>query len=232
MMKPLAAVLVLVGLVGAVYWYSTEDASNANPVGQVSQMKYLDSNQSPPAEKTTPTNTMFPKTDEHILDNTQMISISSSGKYILTISKDWRTEIRTNSPGSVELTNVYVFNKENKLVMIVQYPIAEIGYEASTAVDRGTVSTGIGAGGALERIVRLFPDSPTQGIAHYSWSGGDDFWNNSFEIFVPFRSGIYARTAQEHQSGTGVNLFLHSRADFDEWKPMIEDILGGVHRKY
>ncbi len=86
-------------------------------------------------------------------------------------------------------------------------------------------------GASLKKITRVFTEGPAGGFGHYSWDGGNDFWGESFEIFVPFRTGLYARTTEEFQMQAGVPVAYANKTAYDASLSLIEGILGGLHDK-
>jgi len=167
---------------------------------------------------------------------TQTIQISQSQAYGLSVPAAWRAEAsvttNTSTSGAV-YSAIYVYDEKDRLVMMIQQPIREVGYESMVAVSTSTLETAIGALNQKTRavestIVGEVSVAMAEGFAQYSWDGGGDFWNNSFEIFVHFRKSSFAKTAEEQQAGTGDTVRWKSLGEFNAEREMIETILKSI----
>ncbi len=161
----------------------------------------------------------------------QDIPLSSSGAYVLPVKKSWSTEEYASTFGAVEYKEINVFNDNKELVFIIQSPISDDSYQGTRMSARGFAGTKIDGGSSLTKVVRTYSDPNVGGFAHYTWNGAGDFPNKSFEIIVPFRPGLYARTNDERAEGVGIPTAYRSRAAYETAQESIEVILSGIRNK-
>jgi hypothetical protein len=160
---------------------------------------------------------------------TQSVFVAASRKFILPIPGNWRTEeVPYTVGGNISGKDILVYDENNKLAMKVTQPVREIGYESSVSTAQPALGTGIGA---LTTFLRGNSATPARGMMHYTWGGGNDFWNDSFEIFVYFGDGKYYKTAADQQANNGVSYKYSSLDEIKSgsvYRSQIEDMIGGL----
>ncbi len=161
----------------------------------------------------------------------QDVVITSSGSFVLPIRQSWSTEKNTYVSGAIEYTEIDVFNDANELVFIVQSPVAVDAFPGTRVSERGYTVTKIGGGSSLERFVRTYQDEQVGGFVHYLWNGAGDFPGKSFEIFVPFRPGLYARSPEDITMQVGVPVAYKTKAAAEAARESIETMLSGIREK-
>jgi len=143
------------------------------------------------------------------------VAFPVSEQLIIDLPSNWDVEKAITKSGSIEITYYYFFDEKGKLAFNLNYPIREIGYESTTAMNQRTLSTD--AGVKLSVVDRIMSDDPNSGFVHYRWTGKDpNFWKDSFEIMVPFRKELFARTALESQAGQGPETKYKSYQEYKE----------------
>jgi hypothetical protein len=135
---------------------------------------------------------------------TSGVVFPKSQEYALNLPSGWSVE-------QIEDKGYYFFDEVDKLAFRLTYPILETSYPETTRVNQRTMETAIGN---LDVLDWKFNGNLSAGWVRYSWSGLD-FFRDSFEIFVPIRDELYARTAAEQQAGGGVETKYKS---FEEYK--------------
>lgn len=156
------------------------------------------------------------------------VTFPESQELILDLPEGWGVEKATTMGGSIEITNYYFLNEEGEMTFKLNYPLREIGYEPTDAENRRTLPTE--AGFELDVVDRIMRDDQTTGFGHYMYSGGD-YWQDSFEIFVPFREELYDRTADEHQSGGGLETKYKTYQEYldgEGYAGEVEGVLVGI----
>lgn len=146
---------------------------------------------------------------------TQSVSLGKSEKYSMMLPAHWHIEKKTEVFGGGIETHVTQVYDGSNLVLKIQSPLREIGYESMYSMQRSTLQSGIGT---LETVLRLDPATivgeqsvdMASGFKQYWWSGGNDFWNDSFEIFVYFNPNMPLRwkSLGEFRADTSVEAIL------------------------
>lgn len=166
---------------------------------------------------------------------TQTVKISRSGKYTMRLPTKWIVTKRLEGQGGeIPYDVLHVFNEEGAVVMKIRFPVREIGYESMQALPETTLQTGIGM---LQSRIRIEPSTVigeqsidmASGHAHYWWPG-NDYWNESFEVFVLFGSQPLYPNATDRVLGEGVPLQAKNLGEFKKEKAFVENILGTIRQ--
>lgn len=155
------------------------------------------------------------------LNSQNNLQASEVERIIFPNSKNLQLEL----PIGWEFNNDYILDDQGQLVFTLSYPIREIGYEFADSVNSRTLATA--AGFELEVVDRVLREDTSFGFAHYTHFG-DDFFEDSFEITVPFRQGLYARTAQENEAEEGLPVRFGSYEEFLSLEGEVNNILSSI----
>ena len=176
---------------------------------QISKEGYLTEENMPPPIEFDPASldTGF---DEIIKLDVGAVLFPVSNELELDVSGGWDVEKNIEMNGSTKITKYFFYDSEEKMVFELSYPIREIGYEFSIPKNKRILSTE--AGIELDVVDRVVNDDLSNGFVHYVW-WGEDYEQDSFEIFVPFSDDLYPRTNMESYDG-GVETMYKSYKDY------------------
>ncbi len=160
------------------------------------------------------------------------IVVSALGKYALDIPKSWYVEeLEYIKSDNLKLKDILVFDENDKLVMKITQPLREMDYWDRVIVVQPKLGTGIGA---LSAVLRSDAEDFSKGVMHYTWDGGDEFWANSFEIFVYYGDWEYYKTSTDSQNETNGLSFryksLNEIKSTGVYRSQIEDLIGGLYK--
>lgn len=147
----------------------------------------------------------------------------AAGNKKLTLPTGWNIEVaQQTGGGAIAITNHYIYDDNNKLVATLNYPIREVGYHGSSIKNRRSMVL-LDSSNEIETADFVLEDGST-GFTRFSYSGSN-FWEESYEIFVPYRKSSYVITKGEVQTSREVETRYKSYGEYNDERDFIETVL-------
>lgn len=150
----------------------------------------------------------------------QVVLISGAGAK-LKIPGGWEYKVAPQDSGF----DSYVLDEEGRLVMYINSPVQEKHRPIDTTYEKTTLASGVGT---LQLYVEGYGSG---GQALYVWSpeakgDGRDWFNESFEIHVPFLAGKpFPLNAKQYDAGEGLPVRYKNYGEFAADRDTVENII-------